>query len=110
MKKIYIIYVGTELRSNKEDSIDRVWQYTNDIRRALKILKENITDIAESGFYKYAFLETVELNNFDVNGNTMKTHVYRFEKESNRYVRIGYFNNYLSFTDQEGFQKIKKEA
>ena len=73
----------TYKRINGKRTDSRCWGWYFDVKDAIEGIKENVTDIAEDGFYEYAVIEKVPEGIIPV--RTTEVQWYHYDKKTEKY-------------------------
>jgi hypothetical protein len=109
MNKIYMIrqLSSKEINDNMiyENDID-FYYASEDLEKIENIIKFNWSDLYET-LYSYIALVTVNLNSIGAVHDPIR--IFEYQKETNTYKEVGYFNMLVSNESDLGFKKKKEE-
>jgi len=84
-KRIFMVY-GID---DPEKSLDikRLFLITDDYERAVHVIKDNVTDIAENGYYPYMLLQPIIFDAMYPEQDSIQ--VYRWSRRADKFYHIG---------------------
>jgi len=104
-KKVYMVYGFNSL--NTYQDIQRIWYITENYEAVLNIVKNNITDLAENGYYPFMAIQPLTIDCISPDNDPIE--IFQWSRKTNKFYYIGYYNTFVSTEDEYGFQYITKE-
>ena len=85
-KRIFMVY-GID---NPEESLDikRLFLITDDYERAIHVIKNNVTDIAENGYYPYMLLQPIIFDEMYPEQDSIQ--IYRWSRKTDIFYHVGH--------------------